>query len=92
MNIYEFYVTFGVQYTEDPTEGELHPLGMTKDNYVVIEAPDLRIAQRIANAIFGEKYAFIYPRSEFIEGGMYERWYADNPRAKALVYRWDDKS
>jgi hypothetical protein len=92
MDIHEFYATFGVQYSGDAESGEIHPLGMTRDNYVVIEAPDLRTAQRMADAIFEQSYAFIYPRSTFIDGGMYERWYADKPLARALTIRWDDKS
>lgn len=73
----EFYVTFGVQWTLDPEHGELHPLGMHKDGYAVIEAPDFGMAQRIAGAIFGNQYAFIYDTREFIDSGLLDKWYLD---------------
>ena len=73
----EFYVTFGVQYTLDPEHGELHPLGMHKDGYAVIEAPDFGMAQRIAGAVFGNQYAFTYDTREFIDSGLLDKWYID---------------
>jgi hypothetical protein len=72
--IQEFYVTFGVQYSGRP-DGTPHPLGMHKDGYAVIEAPDLETGRRIAHAIFGDKYAFIYPKSEFIDDGTAAKWH-----------------
>jgi len=74
MEIHDYYVTFGVQYSGSPN-GTPHPLGMHKDGYAVIEAPDLEMARRIANAIFGDKYAFIYPKSEFIDDGTAAKWH-----------------
>lgn len=83
LQIQRFYVTFGVQYTKDPEHGEQHPLGVTGDNYVIIEAPDEGLARGIANAIFGEKYAFIYDEAHFIDDGSKDRWYA---RYDALAF------
>jgi hypothetical protein len=86
VGIEEFYVTFGVQYSLDPERGELHPLGMHKDTYAVIEAPDFATAQRMANAIFQEKYAFIYDWDNFMGDGTYERWYSG--KDAALIIKW----
>lgn len=86
--IESFYVTFGVQYTGNPETGETHPLGFTKDNYVVIEAPSMEIARGIAAGIFGDKYAFIYDWANFMGDGTYERWYAANLNAHALTIKW----
>jgi hypothetical protein len=83
-----YYVTFGVQYTSDESTGEVHPLGFTKDNYVVIEAPSMEIARGIAAGIFGDKYAFIYDWPNFMGDGTYDRWYAGNPEAHALTIKW----
>jgi hypothetical protein len=74
MKIHEFYISFGVQYSGRPT-GTPHPLGMHKDGYAVIEAPDLEMARRIARAIFADKFAFIYPKSDFIDDGTAARWH-----------------
>lgn len=82
-----FYVTFGVQYSNDPDRGERHPLGFTKDNYIVIEAPDFAMAQRIAQAILGIKYAFIYDYKDFMEDGTFDRWY-NHDDAHALTIKW----
>lgn len=35
----------------------------------------MEMAKRIANAIFGEYYAFMYDRSRFIDGGMKAKWH-----------------
>ena len=86
-DIDEFFVTFGVQYTKDPERGETHPLGMHKDGYAVIEAPDMKIAQAMAKAIFDNKYAFIYDREDFILGGTKDRWYS-HPDAELLRIKW----
>jgi hypothetical protein len=87
VGIEEFYVTFGVQYSTDSRYGELHPLGMHKDGYAVIEAPDMATAQRIADAVFGQKYAFIYDRAHFIDDGTFDRWYADQ-EGPLLTLKW----
>lgn len=79
-SIHEFFVTFGVQYTGDTRNGEIHPLGFTHRQYVVIEAPDLDMAQRIAKAIFGETYSMIY------DDEHYSRKY--QPEGEALRIVW----
>jgi hypothetical protein len=86
-SIHEFYVTFGVQYTNDPLTGEPHPLGMHKDGYAVIEAPDLATAQRIANAVFDQQYAFVYDWDDFMGDGTFEKWYSDQ-EAPLLTIKW----
>lgn len=86
MGIEEFYVTLGVQYTGNEETGEVHPLGLTKDDYAVIEAPDFATAQRMANAIFQEKYAFIYDWDNFMGDGTYARWYEG--KDAALIIKW----
>jgi hypothetical protein len=85
--IQEYYVTFGVQYSLDPERGELHPLGMHKDGYAVIEAPDFATAQRIASAIFENKYAFIYDWEDFMADGTFARWYSDQ-EGPLLTIKW----
>lgn len=85
--IESFYVTFGVQYTGSAVTGEVHPLGMTKDNYVVIEAPNYDIAHRIAGAIFGQEWSRLYNWNEFMGDGTFERWY-NKPGAHALTIKW----
>jgi hypothetical protein len=85
--IREHYVTFGQKYALDERHGELHPLGMHKDGYAVIEAPDLETAQRMAGAIFGESYAFIYDVEHFIFDGTKERWYSHD-NAELLRIAW----
>lgn len=85
--IHEHYVTFGVQYTGNPETGELHPLGVTKDNYVVIKAPTFAIAQRMADAIFGQQYAFIYDFEDFVADGTRDRWYKHDD-ALAFTVEW----
>lgn len=62
LQIHPYYVTFGVQYTSDPKWGDTHPLGFHHDGYLVIEAPDFGMAQRMADAIFGNTYSMIYDR------------------------------
>lgn len=54
-----FYVTFGVKYGID----EEHPLGMTGDGYVAVEAPDYEAARGIAHALFRHQWAFVYDRT-----------------------------
>lgn len=85
--IHEHYVTFGVQYTGDLTTGEIHPLGVTKDNYVVIEAPSLEVARNMANAIFGQQYSFIYDTDHFVHDGTMARWYSGQD-AMAFRIAW----
>ena len=85
--IHEHYVTFGQKYARDEKYGELHPLGMHRDGYAIIEAPDLEMAQKIAGAIFGEQYAFIYDAAHFIEDGTKERWYSHDD-AMPLRIAW----
>lgn len=82
-----FYVTFGVQYTLDPERGETHPLGMHKDGFAVIEAPDFATAQRMANAVFEQKYAFIYDWDNFMGDGTFTKWYADQ-EGPLLTIKW----
>jgi hypothetical protein len=91
VRIEPYFVTFGVQYTGNPATGDMHPLGMTKDNYVVIEAPSMAMAQRIADAIFGQTYSFLYDSAHFMEDGTYDRWYLDNPDAHALTIKWAEQ-
>ncbi len=58
----ETYVTFGVQYKEQPSPyEERHPLGMFGTGYATIQAPDRDAARAIAVALFGDKWAFDYP-------------------------------
>ena len=80
----EFYVTFGVQFSRHPG-ADVHPLGMVKEGYAVIEAPDMDIARKIAHAIFGNLYAFIRDREEFIDGGIAARWH---PEGELLRIAW----
>lgn len=82
----EFFVTFGVQYTKHKS-GEPHPLGMHKDGYAVIEAPELETARRIAHAIFDRQYAFIYDYANFVEDGTRDRWHPDG---ELLRIAWQD--
>lgn len=70
----EFFVTFGVQFSRSPG-ADRHPLRMHKDGYAVIEAPDMETARKIAYAIFGDKYAFIYDTANFIDDGTAARWH-----------------
>jgi hypothetical protein len=85
-----YYVTFGVQYTGDLTNGEIHPLGVTHHNYVVIEAPDFAMAQRMADAIFQGSYSMIYDEDDFIRGGIRDRWHSRND-AEAFRVCWSDQ-
>jgi hypothetical protein len=83
MEIHEHYVTFGVQYDKP----EKHPLGMTKDGYVVIEAPNMETAKRIAHAIFGEYFAFVYDKYRFIDGGMAAKWHHSGEMLR-IAWEW----
>lgn len=57
----ETYITFGVQYRENPQHpDEEHPLGMFGNGYAVIEAPTREMARGIAVALFGDRWAFDY--------------------------------
>jgi hypothetical protein len=76
MPVSEFYVTFGVQFSKHPG-ADKHDLGMVKDGYCVIEAPNEEIARRIAGAIFGVQWAFMRTKEEFIDGGIAARWHHD---------------
>lgn len=87
MGIEEFYVTFGVQYTNDETTGEIHPLGMHGKGYAVIEAPDMETARAMAFAIFDNKYAFIYDWDNFMGDGTFERWYSTQ-EGPLLTIKW----
>lgn len=87
MKIEEFYVTFGVQYTKDPEKGEAHPLGMHADGYALIEAPDMATAIRIANAVFEQKYAFLYDWEHFMGDGTFTRWYSTQAEP-LLTIKW----
>lgn len=82
-----YFVTFGVQYTGNPDTGEVHPLGVTKNNYVTIEAPDMEIARGIAHAIFARGYAFLYDEANFMFDGTFERWYS-HEGAHAFAIKW----
>lgn len=70
----EWYVTFGVQYSRHPS-GDPHPLRMHKDGYAVIEAASYEEARLIASRTFGQAWAFMYSREDFIDGGMAARWH-----------------
>lgn len=83
--IERFFVTFGVQYTGTP-DGVPHPLGFTKDDYVVVEAPNYDIAKKIIHAVFADKYAFDYDEENFIHDGTRDRWYKD--REPTLTIKW----
>lgn len=87
ITVQNFYATFGVQYTLDPERGEAHPLGMHKDGYALIQAPDLATARGIANAIFGDKYAFLYPEADFLDDGTFDRWY-NHEGSLLLLIKW----
>jgi len=69
-----FYVTFGVQYTQENP----HPLGFTGSGWLSIEAPDMEIARGIANGLLGQQYAFIYDAESFFsDPRQVEQWYPD---------------
>ncbi|MEY4081679.1 MAG: Microbacterium phage OneinaGillian [Actinomycetota bacterium] len=74
-NIVETYITFGVQYKENPDPrylDEAHPRGMYGTGYAVIEAPSRDVARDIAFAIFGQQWAFDYdtpPNEEHAPAG-----------------------
>lgn len=89
MDIQRYYVTFGVQYTGDPATGEVHPLGMTRSDYCVVEAPDYKTARGIIQAVFGQQYAFDYDEANFVGDGTKDRWYKD--REPALTIAWVQK-
>lgn len=86
VDIQEFFVTFGVQYG-DPPEYEQHPLGMHRNGYAVIEAPDLETARRIAAAVFDNQYAFIYDWDNFMGDGTFEKWYSSQ-ECPLLTIKW----
>jgi hypothetical protein len=48
---------------------------MHKDGYAVIEAPDIEVARKIAAAIFGTQWAFIYEKADFIDDGTAAKWH-----------------
>lgn len=58
--IVETYITFGVQYKEHPSLGEVHPAGMHGDGYAVIEAESRDKGRQIAFALFDSNFAFDY--------------------------------
>lgn len=64
-SVEEFYVTFGVQYTKNPEYGGPTRLGMHKDGYAVIEAPDEAIARAFAQAVFGDEWSRLYTAAEY---------------------------
>ena len=76
LDIQEFFITFGVQFSKH-ADADVHPLGMFKEGYAVIEAPDMDYARKIAHAIFGANYAFIRDKAEFIDGGIAAKWHHD---------------
>jgi hypothetical protein len=82
----EFYVTFGVQYSKHP-EADRHPLRMHKGGYAVIEAPDLEAARAIAYETFGDRYAFIYDRANFIDDGTAAKWHHDGELLRITAKR-----
>ena len=62
--LHDYYVTFGVRYTEHPAldGGDPHPAGMHGKGYAVIPAPDEDTARAITVGLFGQQWAFIYDR------------------------------
>jgi hypothetical protein len=64
MEIYPFYVTFGVQYGRRPGD-DMHNLAMYADGYAVFEAPSYEIAHALAAAVYGTQWAFIYTEADF---------------------------
>ena len=87
MEINQYFVTFGVQYTGNEQTGEIHPYGVTHRNYVTIEAPSLAIAQGMAGAMFGTQYAFVYDREHFIDDGTKNKYYR-RPDSEAFKIAW----
>jgi hypothetical protein len=85
LDIQEFYVTFGVQYSKHDGADQ-HPLGMVKDGYAVIEAPNMEMARRIAAAVFGTAWAFIYGE-EFITDGSAAKWHHDGELLRIAMVR-----
>ena len=80
-DVQDHYVTFGVQYRH-----EEHPLGMHPDGYAVIEAPDEETARKIAIAIFGTAWAFMYDREHFIDDGTRDKWHTE--KGEMLRIKW----
>jgi hypothetical protein len=77
-------ITFGAQYTRDPERGELHPQGMSKDGYFLIDAPDATTARRLAFLLFGDRWSFDYPAAEFFkEEADVEQWYPEGVLGRA---------
>ena len=81
----KWFVTFGVQYARDPNFGERHPMGMHADGFAVIEAPDEETARKIAFAIFGQKWSFLYGHQEWVDKDMEARW---APAGELLRIGW----
>lgn len=58
IRLQDYHVTFGVQYRHEP-----HPVlsfPNLPDGYVTVEAPDWETARAVTNALFGDRYAFMY--------------------------------
>jgi hypothetical protein len=80
--LFELYITFGQKYAPEGStdwlysEENRHPLGMHRDGYAVIEAPNYAIARGIANAVFGQQFAFDYPADNWdAEQNAQMGWY-----------------
>ncbi len=79
-----FYVTFGVQYGHRDDD-EKHAFGMYHDGYAVIEAPNYEVARSIAIAVFGQEWAFIYMKEDFIDDGTDKKYH---PLGEQLRIAW----
>lgn len=73
----EFFVTFAANHYPHPYGREVHP-----DGYVVIEAPEERLAREAAFNIYGQYWSFIYdekPEERFAPRGELKRWVVFGP-------------
>lgn len=57
-------MTVGVQFGRRADDMR-HDWGLHGDGYTVIEAPDEEAARKIAFAVFGMQWAFLYDRAEY---------------------------
>lgn len=86
-SVKDHYVTFGVQYNNEPHPVIDHPA--LSNGYVVIEAPDYETARRLAFALFGQKFSMIYdswdrPREQFVPLGEIGRYSWAGPGLNTL--------
>ena len=63
--ITELFITFGVQYGRDPEKHTIHPLGMTGNGYMVVEAPTYEQARAITFTLTDGQHSFDHAREDF---------------------------